>query len=270
MKRMSSIPSQCRWVLLFAVAVLAGGCARCNVLEEHHSPGCNAKLVAAVILVAPAALASAAFEGVHDGVGQRHQRRLILAGDRAVTAKCVWMCDSYNHLDDASALQQRSVERVIEWWGMDSPWEQAPIVMKAYLLRSEASMDSDPAAAERYLRRAAALAADPRMLRALKAKFPDMSSYDLNVYDEMANKVQARLIRFHYRGIPGRAGDPSELSTNCRAVAAWPPAWYQGDTERAERELGYLCRGIQASESQPDDHPVAPVLGRGVIEPENY
>lgn len=258
-----------RSICVLGSALLVGGCGNCSIMSQHQSLGCNAQLAGLVVLVAPAALASAAFEGAHDRSSQRKQRRLVEAGDREATVNCVWYCLAYDHVKDARALRQNSAERVIGWWDDgELTWDKASVVMKALLLRSKTRMDADPASAEKDLRRAAVMSADPRILGAMKSTAPDSSADKTKVYDLLVEEIQSSLILLRYRGIPGRAGDPSELSTNCRAVAAWPPAWYQGNQSKADGKLGQICLLSKFGEDGSASFSDKPVIGRDVIDPE--
>lgn len=257
-----------RSICVLGSALLVGGCGNCSIMSQHQSLGCNAQLAGLVVLVAPAALASMAFEGAHDRSSQRKQRRLVEAGDREATMNCVWFCRAYDHIKNAVALQQRSAERVIGWWdGGELTWDKAPVVMKAFLLRSKMRMDADPASAEKDLRRAAVMAADSRILGAMKSTSSDSSADKTKVYDLLVEEIQSSLILLRYRGIPGRAGDPAELSTNCRAVAAWPPAWYQGDLTKADDELAKICLISKFAEEGSAGFSDQPVIGHDVIDP---
>lgn len=216
--------------LILGSGLLLGGCAtdHCNILSSSHSLGCNAMYAALIVPMVPVALVSNAVDDRRDNARRADRWRRLQAGEPAAVAACALGC--YDLPDKLSketqhAVYERSIEQVIAWWGAHPLPAQMPVLMKAYFYKGATLMDSDPTQAEAYLRKAAALAADPRMAPALNSTEFAADHFNESYYDELAERIQAHLIVLRYRGIAGRPANPAVLKDRCQAVGAWPPAW---------------------------------------------
>ncbi|WP_266158834.1 hypothetical protein [Dyella silvatica] len=199
--------------LVLGLLLLLNGCATnsCNILSTDHSLGCKAAYAVLAVPMVPEALWSKAVDHRDD--------------------------------DDMAAKQaahEQSADQLITWWGDDPPSEQMPELLKAYFYKGTRRMTSDPTQADVYLRKAAGLAADPRIV-------PRLNAYDVSYFDYLAKNIQADLMLLRYRGTRDRQPEPSVLKDRCQAIAAWPPAWM---TSAANDNLRLAC--VQAYRQQFD------------------
>lgn len=229
--------------LIVGSGLLLGGCAtdHCNILSTNHSFGCNAMYAALIVPMVPVALVSNAVDDRRDSARRADRWRRLQAGEPAAVAACALGCyDLPEKLskETKDAVYERSIEQVIAWWGAHPLPTQMPALMKAYFYHGATLLTSDPMQAEAYLRKAAALAADPRIAPALNSSEFGADHFNESYYDMLAESIQADLMVLRYRGIPGRPPDPAVLKDHCQAVAAWPPAWM---TTEAKYNLQLAC-----------------------------
>jgi len=256
-----------RWIAVASGLWLAG-CAsqNCNILSTSHSFGCKAMYVALAVPALPVALASNAMDNHRDRKRQEETWRLLQANDPATVARCALGCylpEKLGKEQDFAAFE-RSVELVIAWWGEHPEPAQMPVLMKAYAYKGAKLADTDPVQAEVFLRKAAALAADPRMTKALDSFEYSAYVYNQGYYDDVAENIQVSLIVLRYRGIPGRAPAPEVLKDRCQAIAAWPPAWM---TSGADYHLELIC-GLAYSRVFDKWSPTGtPAVVKGVLDP---
>lgn len=222
-----------RWIV--AASGLLAGCAtqNCNILSRSHSFGCNAMYAALMVPALPVALASNAMDSHREYKRTEETWRLLQANDPATVAHCALGCylpEKLSKEQDFAAFE-RSVEQVVAWWGEHPEPAQMPVLMKAYAYKGAKLADTDPVRAEDFLRKAAALAADPRMAKALDSVEYSAYVYNYGYYDDVAENIQASLIALRHRGIPGRAPAPEVLEDRCQAIAAWSPAWMTTDAD---------------------------------------
>lgn len=241
MSTTTRISRRLRWMVI-ASSLLLAGCAtqNCNILSTSHSFGCNAMYAALIVPAIPVALVSSAAETHRDHVRLSETWRLLQANDPPTVAHCVLGCDLPEKVkrEQQDAFYERNVEQVIAWWGEHPEPAQLPILMKAYTYKGARRMKDDPLQAEMYLRKAAALSADPRMAKALESSEFHADAYNENYYDDLVERIQAGLITLRYRGVPGRDPRPQVLQDRCQAVAAWPSAWM---TTGAKYKLELAC-----------------------------
>jgi hypothetical protein len=232
------------WLYIPLMIVAAWFAIRRNT--RHVATRLALALLTAICLIpmtfSGSALVSGAMEHWRDGRQRADTWRRLQASEPATVAACVIGC--YLPTDvDATARNlayERSVEQVITWWDRAPQTSQLPVLMKAYLHRGEAKMESNPLQAEADLRKAAALAADPRIAAALDSGEFGASKYNESYYDDLAQSIQANLIVLRYRGIPGRQADPAVLKDRCQAISAWPPAWMK-DAEFTKIDMKSAC-----------------------------
>ncbi|KAF1003412.1 MAG: hypothetical protein GAK28_04697 [Luteibacter sp.] len=257
--------------LLVGALLLLGGCGNCNLLSSGNSFGCKAGLAAGVVVLAPVALASNAMDAHRDRAREADNLKLLKQGDPLMTARCVIRCDLPDKLDKATdmALYRGSVDKVIAWWGDHPLPTQKPVLMVAFLRKAAPLMDSDPAQAERWLRKAAALSVDPETGASLSSTEFAANTWSMGSYTDAVQDIQSALMALRYKGIPGRAADQGALTERCQAIAAWPPTWLAEPREKvaARNALQTACRSAYSRQFHTyrldDDRPVV----EGILDP---
>ncbi len=250
--------------LLAGILLLAGGCAsNCNVLSSSHSFACNATMAAMAVPAIPVAMVSEVREAHKDKTYRENTWRLLQAGDPRTVAACVLSCSLPDRFDRKTLheIYLRNADQVIKWWGDRPLSEQMPVLMEAYLYKARTVRDNDPAQAEAWLRKAAALTRASGIEKALTSSEFFANTVSVSHYDGVADDIQEELIGLRYSGIPGRAAEPDILKDRCQAVAAWPPAWKSPAS--ADFDLKLICKMAYAKQFK---QVLAPTSLPGVID----
>lgn len=221
-------------LLAGGLALVLQGCAhsKCNVLSQSNSKVCDAALGAGMVVAAPIVAPPLAIRGALKGMSKRraeaHQRKAILAGDIEAMGTCVLLCDIYYTLKGRGELEQISRRQVLARWDAQPEPEQLPVLMVAHYHAGASLLKQDPVQAERHLLRASELAADPRIVAALKSERYGAHAYNNGYYNRVAVDTQGALQVLRYLGEEPHAVPPRDVSStekDCVAIAPWPPAW---------------------------------------------
>lgn len=275
-----------KWAASLLCALAVSGCG-CKPDFFFSSTGECVAVAAGVVLLAPvwvpAVLISKAVDehslNKYNNEARAENWRLLQAEDPATVAACVIGCDV--PLVSANAEEQRQrevywhgVDLVIAWWGKDPRPAQIPALMVAYLRKGESLMQSDPARADSLLRQAAAWSTDPRIVEGLEASefgATDRHGHYRNggYYDnDIAKSIQKNLMILRYRGIAGRQPDLNILKDRCQAIAAWPPAWRDGEDKSISKEhLSSACGSAYRELFGKEWSDKLPVIIDSVIDP---
>lgn len=242
-------------LLVVLVALALSGCS-CSMFSK--STGCQLRDAGLVAVLLPVIAVDRLGEHVSDGRKQHEQRRLVLAGDPPATILCMQRCRDYSHLDDRRKLAQLSVRHILDWWDANPAADQMPALIDAHRLQGASIVDHDSVKAAQQWRRAAELAADPRIRAARVLKSADGYRYirrsDL---DRWLVDIEGNLLVLRYRGDDGTPAAPSILDGDCHPVSSWPPAWMK--QKDGADSLKKACRNayIQVFNTiPPPDKPV--------------
>ncbi len=259
--------------------LLLGGCGGCGSFVGNGLTCAGLKVVATPIMVADHIAQPFRDTRVKISPAELARRqdnyRRLQAGDPEAIAACAMHCWIYPAVtfEVEYAQELASSRKVIGWWGAHPEPEQLPVLVRSYELLAGELKTSDPAQAEAYLRQAALWLTDPRIEAGLTSpryganlEFGTTEPvagqpYDRNYYNAFAQAVQSSLMLLRYRGRPGRAPDPSILTTHCQAIAAWPPAWMSA--EQAATTLKGAC-----AEAARIQQVAAPLPIDGLLDPE--
>ncbi|WP_241288458.1 hypothetical protein [Burkholderia stabilis] len=223
-----SVKTMQRLVCLTGVLAL-GACSQdCgNLLAGSHSTSCNIAWGAAMVAVAPVALVSGAIDDHRRNAREEETWRRWKAGDPPVVAQCVVDCQlplrvTQSSSDEYDQLFARSLDQIVAWWGEHPTAGQLPVVAVAYKYKGQRLMKSDPAAAEAFLRKAAAMVAAPDMAEGLKSDYFPMGVVLNNTryYEKAAQQIQESLMILRFKK-EGAGAD----QFRCQPVAAWPPSY---------------------------------------------
>jgi len=242
------------WKSLVVVAATASfqGCASCSIFysDPWWCAPQNAAVVAVVAVSSPYLYASEKIDTFQrnneEAKSEMAAREAVIASDDVkATLNCLAECATYYTLEDRQELKRLSAQRVIEWWGDNPEPEQLPLLMMAHAeIASQAWYGDDLPTAEDHYLRAAALAADPRIVEgALSERY--LSGYQFRdgvVHDYDAQYIQKRLqvINYHLR----HGQEPAvQIINDCRPIGPWPSAWHANDDANAAAEvMTDICR----------------------------
>nr|WP_144020657.1 hypothetical protein [Burkholderia sp. AU33423] len=213
--------------LLCALAL--GACSKdcSNILSGNHSTSCDLAWGAAMVVLAPYALVSDAIDKHRQNARKEETWKRWKAGDPPVVAECVIDCRLPLHVtqsnsDEFEQLFVRSLNQIIAWWGEHPTPGQLPVVAVAYEYKGRRLMESDPGAAEAFLRKAAVMVAEPEMAEGLESDyFPvGVALNNKHYYEKAAQEIQESLMVLRFKKNGAGADD-----FTCQPIAAWPPSY---------------------------------------------
>ncbi|KFG92653.1 hypothetical protein GQ56_0136250 [Burkholderia paludis] len=226
---MSKFMTIIRRLACLACALALGACSTdCgNLLAGSHSTSCDLAWGAAIVALAPVALVSGAIDDHRQNARDEETWKRWKAGDPPVVAQCVVDCQLPLHVtqSDSGEVEQlfaRSLDQIIAWWGEHPTPGQLPVVAVAYKFKGQRLMQSDPAAAEAFLRKAAVMVAEPEMAEGLKSDYFPVGVVLNNqrYYEKAAQQIQESLMVLRFKKDGAGADD-----FRCQPVAAWPPSY---------------------------------------------
>ncbi|VWC66832.1 hypothetical protein BLA18112_01613 [Burkholderia lata] len=249
-----------RLACLTSVLALGACSSDCsNLLSGSHSTACNLAWGAAIVAVAPVALVSSAIDDHRQNEREEETWKRWKAGDPPVVARCVVNCQlplrvTQSDSGEYKQLFARSLDQIIAWWGEHPTPGQLPVVAVAYQYKGQRLMESDPAAAEAYLRKAAVMVAEPEMAEGLESDyFPvGVVSNNKGYYEKAAQEIQESLMILRFRKNGASADD-----FRCQPIAAWPPSYpvklddacrhaYQGLYDPEYKKISYTYQRIDS------------------------
>ncbi|MGQ7249694.1 hypothetical protein ACUN9Y_20475 [Halomonas sp. V046] len=239
-----------RGLVVVTMALTLQGCTDdCNILERNSPWWCTVEFFAIAVVIVPYYYVS---ESIDDfwrdratAKSEAAEREAILSGDVQAALNCLVECTEYYSLQDRYELKQLSAQRVIEWWSDSPEPEQLPLLMMAHSeIASQAWYGDDWPTAEDHYLRAAALAADPRIVEgALSERYLSGNRFrDGVVVDYDAQRIQRRLQVTNYHLRHGQ--EPAlRIMDDCRPIGPWPSAWHANDDADAAAEtMTEICR----------------------------